>query len=651
MSKHFFGFDFLADDSQGIRESIDLSFCYAKFTPNGLLVDCNENFAKLLKYEKSTNVLGIHHRNFVHKQYANSQDYALFWEKLSQGHTQQGEFQRKNKRGETIFIQAAYTPIKDVSGEVKHIVKIASDITERKRQADDAQAIRQTVDLSFAFIKFDPDGYILEANKNFLRTMCYADTTEVIGKHHSIFITPDQKDSPAYKSFWQDLRNGDVQSGEFHRIAKNGEDVWLQASYTPVTDANHQVQYIVKIATNITDRKRAINQAEMLKRTIDLSFGYVQFDTKGIIQDANANFVKLMGYEFSSQIIGEHHSIFVEDHYSSSSEYKEFWKAIAEGITQEGEFQRINKEGKPVWIQAAYTPVTDDQGNVVSVVKIAADITKTKSQALEAKNNLKEEIMGNVKEIAVAIDEITSGARTQAIKTDESSEKIELALTSATDVASKAEKIKHAASLGADNSNTGAQIIDHMLTAMQGLNEVAVKAQESMNVLTQKAQDIEGVLKVIQSIAAQTNLLALNASIEAAQAGESGRGFAVIANEVRDLAEHSKQSAKEIEDLISSVQSDTITVSTAMNEVAERIKNGNDESFEVNEIFKKMSETNQDTLRFSMEILNAAKSQQSEMKSLVSNIESIVIVSNETASGSEEVLAATKSLEQQLDDF
>ncbi len=633
--------------ADGIRQTVDLSFCYVKFSPQGIILDCNQNFSRLFHIDHLEEVKGKHHRIFVDEEFSGSQAYKDFWSDLSTGKTQSGEFHRKNLSGEDVYIQAAYTPIKDKSGKVEFIVKIASDITETKINSNRSDAIKNAIDQSMAFIQFDTNGIILDANENFVGVMGFENKDELLMKHHSMFVETSYAKSEDYVHFWKDLRNGQVNEGQFQRIRKDGRRVWLQASYSPVKDGFGNVQSVIKIARDITEQKEISQKAHDIKSTIDLSFGYIQFDSEGIIQDLNENFARLMGYG-TGELVGKHHSKFVSPDHAQSTEYFGFWQQLRAGNTISGEFQRMAKDRSEVWIQASYTPIKDDAGEVISVMKIAADISKTKHAAINAKKELKQEALVGLSEISSAINEIANGAKNQAQLTDQSSEKIETVLSSSKQMAVVAEQIELASSEGVSNSIEGDTMVSDMVSTMQILSEMAGKTQGNMSSLVNRITEISNILKVIQDIAAQTNLLALNAAIEAAQAGEAGRGFAIIAKEVRNLAENSKNSTKEIEEMIMGIQTDTTKVSEDLKSVTNGVDLSSDKSEKVKNIFRKMSESSKATSSLSKEIVDAANYQVKEIQSVVGNIENIVIVAEETAAGSEEVAAATKGLEEEM---
>jgi methyl-accepting chemotaxis protein len=261
------------------------------------------------------------------------------------------------------------------------------------------------------------------------------------------------------------------------------------------------------------------------------------------------------------------------------------------------------------------------------------------------------EVFNNVQEISSAIEQIAFGAKDQANKTDETSGRMEEALKSSTDVAQRAKLITDVANTAAVDSREGEFSVVQMLDAMNELNDVAQHTQKSMVTLANGTVEIARVLKVIKEIASQTNLLALNASIEAAQAGDTGRGFAVIASEVRKLAESSANSAKEIELLVNTVQSNTDGVSNAMKQVIDKVADGHKASSLVKEIIQKMSQSTFQASELSGAILGAAEKQTADIKEIVKNIEGIVVIAEETATAAEQVATASVNLKGQVERY
>ncbi len=232
------------------------------------------------------------------------------------------------------------------------------------------------INAAFAFIEFDTMGNILTANDIFLDAMGYS-LADIRGKHHSMFVDPVYARSGEYKKFWNDLRNGEPQSGEFSRIGKNGEIVWLLASYTPVADEKGTIVKVIKLATNITTTKVQNADFKGQVDAIGKAQAVISFNMDGTIIDANENFLKPMGYTLE-EVQGRHHRIFVDETYGRSPAYAEFWAKLNRGEFVADEFKRIGKGGKEVWIQASYNPIFDLSGKPFKVVKFATDVTAQK---------------------------------------------------------------------------------------------------------------------------------------------------------------------------------------------------------------------------------------------------------------------------------
>ena len=245
------------DQHAGMVSAINQSQAVILFSPDGNIVKANENFLSAMGYSESE-IEGKHHSLFVTREYASSQEYKDFWSVLRSGEAHSGEFCRVNNKGEDVWIQASYNPILDSNGQPFKVVKFATDITAEKAKNAYFEGQLTAISKSQAVIEFDLDGVILDANSNFLSALGYT-LDEVKGKHHSIFVEPAFKNSPEYAAFWEQLRKGVYASGEYKRISKLGNAVYIQASYNPILDQNGNPFRVVKYATDITGRTVAVD--------------------------------------------------------------------------------------------------------------------------------------------------------------------------------------------------------------------------------------------------------------------------------------------------------------------------------------------------------------------------------------------------------
>ncbi len=237
-----------------------------------------------------------------------------------------------------------------------------------------------------AVIQFQPDGTIIDANDNFCATLGYQ-KEEIIGKHHSIFVTPETKSSAGYAQMWQKINNGDFVAGDFKRIAKDGSEIWIQASYNPMFDNEGKLYKVIKFATDITEQKLRDADFGSQLEAISKSQAVIQFNLDGTIITANDNFCQTIGYRLA-EIQGQHHRMFVEPKLANSQEYAAFWQRLGRGEFESGEFKRIDKNGREIWLQASYNPIFDASGKVYKIVKFASDITEQKIKTIEYQGQL-----------------------------------------------------------------------------------------------------------------------------------------------------------------------------------------------------------------------------------------------------------------------
>jgi methyl-accepting chemotaxis protein len=251
---------------------------------------------------------------------------------------------------------------------------------DRERFADYAGQVA-AIRKSQAVIEFAMDGTILDANENFLHALGYT-LDEIKNRNHSMFVDEAYRQSPDYKEFWAKLNRGEYQAAEYKRIGKGGKQVWIQASYNPILDPGGKAMKVVKYATDTTQQKLTNADYTGQIAAIRKSQAVIAFDMNGTVLDANHHFLNALGYTLE-EIKGRHHSMFVDEAYRQSPEYKEFWAKLNRGEYQSEEYKRIGKGGREVWIQASYNPILDLNGNPFKVVKYAIDVTAQK-QALNA---------------------------------------------------------------------------------------------------------------------------------------------------------------------------------------------------------------------------------------------------------------------------
>ena len=385
----------LMDEYKGQVDGINKAQAVIEFNPDGTIIRANELFLSTIGYSENE-IKGHHHSMFVEQNYKNSAEYRMFWEKLNRGEAQVAEFKRFGKGGKEIWLQASYTPIKNMDGKVFKIVKYATDVTHQKLMNSDFDGQIKGINATQAVIEFNPDGTIIRANELFLSTIGYSEN-EIKGHHHSMFVEQNYKNSAEYRMFWEKLNRGEAQVAEFKRFGKGGKEIWLQASYTPIKNMDGKVFKIVKYATDVTEQKLMNSDFEGQIKGINETQAVIEFNPDGTIIRANTLFLSTIGYS-EGEIKGHHHSMFVEQNYKNSPEYKQFWAALNQGQPQSGEFMRFGKGGKEVWLQATYTPIKNMDGKVFKVVKYASDITSQKQTIFGVAKLIKAAKMGQLSE-------------------------------------------------------------------------------------------------------------------------------------------------------------------------------------------------------------------------------------------------------------
>ena len=559
-------------------------------------------------------------------------------------------------------------------GEKLHTAATAQQAQNAEIAAKNSEVkgITDAISRAQAVIEFQMDGTIIAANDNFLQCVGYR-LDEITGRHHRMFCEPSYANSTEYQAFWAKLNRGEFDAGVYPRRRKNGQEVWVQASYNPILNADGKVYKVVKYATDVTAQKLAAIESEGILKAVDRGQAMIEFNMDGTVRNANAIFLSVLGYRLD-EIKSRHHRMFCDPAYASSGEYAAFWQKLNRGEFDAGVYHRLGKGGKELRIQASYNPILDVSGKPYKVVKFATDITAQKQAAADmerlvaeaetvlsriAESDLTQEMTGTyggelervkasvnavvrnliqtIATVREVVESVSSGSEEINRDNSDLSQRTNEQASSLEETAASMQEMTETVKQNADNAKQANRLaIAARETAGKG-GAVTKKAVEAMGEINQSSKKIADIITVIDEIAFQTNLLALNAAVEAARAGEHGRGFAVVAAEVRNLAQRSALAAKEIKELI--------------NESIQRVTDGSEL---VNQSGKTLEEIVSSVKRVTdiiAEISAASQEQASGLDQVNKAVMSMDETTQQNAALVEEITSASFSMKSQADEL
>ncbi len=671
-------------DYTGQIAAIRKSQAVIEFRMDGTIVFANEKFLNTLGYTLDE-IKGRHHSIFVDEAYGQSAEYREFWVKLNRGEYQAAEYKRLGKGGKEVWIQASYNPIFDLNGKPVKVVKYATDITESVRtKLIFGQWKTALNNVSTAIMMVDRDlivTYVNETTKTMLakhpehfRTLWAGfDPEKIIGACIDVFHK-----NPAH----QRRMLADPKNFPFRTDIAVGP---LKFSLCVTANYDAQGSYIGNVLewADVTEvRKREALNADFAGQiaAIERSQAAIEFQMDGTVVKANDNFLKALGYTLD-EIKGRNHSMFVDEDYRHSAEYRDFWAKLNRGEYQAAEYRRIGKGGKEVWIQASYNPILDLSGKPVKVVKFSTDVTaQTKAKidmkqkvdiilgvvnaaaqgdltreldvkGSDAVGQMGEALSGFFGSLRQSVQQILQNAHSVGASSEELTAISQQMANSAEETSTQATVVSGASGEVSKNISVVATGGEQMLSAIREISKsssesariarnavtVANSANQIVSKLGESSAEIGNVVKVITSIAQQTKLLALNATIEAARAGEAGKGFAVVANEVKELAKETAKATEEIGRKIEAIQLDAKSAVHAIGEIGTIINQTNDIS---NAIASAVEEQTATTNEMDRNIKEAARG----AMEIASNISGVAEAAQATTSGATDTQGAAEAL-------
>lgn len=536
------------------------------------------------------------------------------------------------------------------------------------------------INTTFAFVEFDLSGKIIQANPIFSQALQYTED-QLTTMTHADLIPAEKAFALSFRQFWQDLQAGKAQIGEYEFVNREKKQVWINATFSPTYDSKGNVQRVLMIGNNVTGFVQAFKAlgsflADIRQGNLEAS---LQVDTsqlghdlarmiednmalrdtlRNILQEVN-RVVNIAGKEGLlnerlslanasgawSQLVSSINSL-LDAIYQPVTEINRVVTGLSMGdLTQKF---TLNAKGD---LQDMGISLNIALRNLRSLLKSIEDNTSTVHKASEQMLAKAEGIRNTTTEVATAIQQIADGAQEQAARTDESSKLVEGILRSSNEMSKKTEIIYQNASTNQESCRSGVDIMRRLVAHMNDITKSADTTSSSIEVLTNRSEEISRTLSVITDIAAQTNLLALNAAIEAARAGDAGRGFAVVAEEIRKLAEDSRRSAVEIDRVVKDVQKDTNSAGRSIEKMRDSVTNGSQASQTALDVFQNIYDASNTALLSAQEIQQASAEQKTAIHVVVRNIEKIVVVSEQTATGTQEIAGSSHDLNASMNDI
>jgi len=396
----------------GVFNAINNTLLKAEFDVEGNIISANQKFKEFLKWEDN---------EIKHKKHSNicknPEKCSEIWRKIQNGNNHIVEYETRTSKKEKVWIEASYSPVLNVNGDLHKILMLAQDISERVANEEEQRRLSLVADnTDNSVIITDKDGLIEYVNAGFENMTGYK-FNEIKGRKPGEFLQGPETNQETKKKISQLLKEQKPIYEEIMNYAKDGRTYWVSLAINPVRDEEGELKNFIAVQADITATKKSALDAKYKLEAIGRSNAVIEFDTRGFVSDANQNYLDIIGYE-KEELIGQHHEIMVDQYMAKSDDYKNLWDQLAKGEIVSGEFERFTKEGEKVILKGVFNPIFDISGKALKVVKFATDITQEK--ILEQENDRQQvELMNHMEAINKTIGSLEFDKKGKIVEANE----------------------------------------------------------------------------------------------------------------------------------------------------------------------------------------------------------------------------------------
>ncbi|MEL7799216.1 methyl-accepting chemotaxis protein [Idiomarina loihiensis] len=400
--------------------------------------------------------------------------------------------------------------------------RLKNEFEDQREELAMLRQLASQMDRGMLSITLNSDFCISAVNQSFADVLGYQ-REQLLGRPMSEIVPAYVPKLACFRDFNQAVAKLAPISDDYRYLRADDSLAWLRISWLPIQNEDGKLSHVQGYGRDVTKTIEGKKKSEAFIDALIRSTAVIQFNLDGTVITANEQFQDAMGYRLE-QIAGKHHRIFCTPEEIESSEYTAFWKKLNNGEYVAGRFKRVDSRGQEVWLEATYNPVYDAEDNLSKVVKFASVVTDQVEREAQVREGA-----------SVAYD-----------------------VSQQTDV----------------SAQKGSAVVRKTVETMQQIARQMQGTSESIEALGKQSLQINAIVQTIGGIAEQTNLLALNAAIEAARAGEQGRGFAVVADEVRNLAARTSKATEEIVRVVEKNQTLSDEVMRQMSSTREEAEQG-----------------------------------------------------------------------------